>query len=989
MAPEVTEALVGRDPELAILHQLSAIDPGPSFVGLVGEAGIGKTRLLDEAERAAREAGVTVGRARGLGATGVPPLWPWVQVLDALGAPGVAAGYEPSLDTFRQRLEHVVARPTLIVLDDLQFLDSSSLAFLVELLEVQPIPLLRLLVASRPDEDAAVQEALSVVQHRGQLLRVSGLAVRDCAEILGDGVDAVAVHAATAGNPFHLAQVRRAGMPGADSLSEVLDRRWRRLPERVRSVLMAVALLGSECEIELIQAVVADDRELLSAALDEASRDGLLNRLGIGRVAFSHDLIREHACDQVEPDDLQAWHRSIARVLIGRVDAAPETSGAIAQHLALAGGDPANTLFWARRAGDHAMLVGAAAVAAEQFSLALVAAEAFDARAEDVLDIRLLHGEALLMAGDRSGATTAFRDAAELARSAQDVHRLAAGLVGLQRSGQSDELGDLAEELEALGEALLAAEDPAAARVLRALVELRLASGAEARYLITVADQAADLANRTRHLDGALHGAFAQRAALAGACSPGLMRDATAELRRSAEAVGNVSALHDAMCLEVADALIAGDSFGLRRSVAAITSLAEISSARRMRRMAGVYRASVALLEGRLDEVESTLEELGRRPDTSVTTALFGLHVDRLRAEFDPGHVEWLLDSAPTAPLFRSLVPWAYAAAGDLVEAGHGLDRCMAGGVLDDVGPLSSTSALPFLAEACWSVGATEHAHGLFARIEPFSGRCFVAGTGDEVIWAGPADLALGLLATLDPSLGDGEEFLSAAEATARRLDAQPTIDLIQRARSNTRAASHPTSGPSSSEVVLLRAGSTWTYRRGEIAAGLRHRKGLDQLVALLRSPGVEVHSIDLVRDPGGGSVTVVEGLSGERGSAGLEVFDPQARDAYRRRYRDLTAELTEAEGWNDTGRASLLREELDALAQELQRGIGLAGRARTTGSTAEKARVNVTRTLKAALDSIGEHDTLVADHLTRSIRTGVYCAYEPSETALAWRLDD
>jgi hypothetical protein len=67
---------------------------------------------------------------------------------------------------------------------------------------------------------------------------------------------------------------------------------------------------------------------------------------------------------------------------------------------------------------------------------------------------------------------------------------------------------------------------------------------------------------------------------------------------------------------------------------------------------------------------------------------------------------------------------------------------------------------------------------------------------------------------------------------------------------------------------------------------------------------------------------------------------------------------------------------------------VGLDGRDRPTGSGAERARVNVTRSLKRAVAAIAERVPDLGAHLERSLRTGRFCSYSPEPaTALTWEV--
>jgi hypothetical protein len=117
-------------------------------------------------------------------------------------------------------------------------------------------------------------------------------------------------------------------------------------------------------------------------------------------------------------------------------------------------------------------------------------------------------------------------------------------------------------------------------------------------------------------------------------------------------------------------------------------------------------------------------------------------------------------------------------------------------------------------------------------------------------------------------------------------------------------------------------------------------------------------------------------------------VLDSEAKPAYRTRRDELEQELTEAEAWNDPERVARLRVEADALTHELTAALGLGGRDRSAVSAAERARVSVTRAIRAALARIGEHSTGLGAHLDATIRTGTFCSYTPDPRApITWQL--
>jgi ElaB/YqjD/DUF883 family membrane-anchored ribosome-binding protein len=120
-------------------------------------------------------------------------------------------------------------------------------------------------------------------------------------------------------------------------------------------------------------------------------------------------------------------------------------------------------------------------------------------------------------------------------------------------------------------------------------------------------------------------------------------------------------------------------------------------------------------------------------------------------------------------------------------------------------------------------------------------------------------------------------------------------------------------------------------------------------------------------------------------GSTG-EVLDATARRAYEQRVRDLQAEVDEADAHHDVARADQARAELDALVDQLTEALGLGGRARTKGSSAERARSTVTQRVRATIRRLDDVHPRLGRHLRAAIRTGSFCAYEPEEPT-RWQL--
>ncbi len=198
-------------------------------------------------------------------------------------------------------------------------------------------------------------------------------------------------------------------------------------------------------------------------------------------------------------------------------------------------------------------------------------------------------------------------------------------------------------------------------------------------------------------------------------------------------------------------------------------------------------------------------------------------------------------------------------------------------------------------------------------------------------------------------------------------------------------------------ELSLARDGETWIVRRGEAELRVADRKGLHYLAVLVAHPGVELHATELATtDERGRAATGVTDLvaiapegSVVEARTGIAALDPTAKRQYRERLDALREELDEAERFNDPERAERARQEIDFIGTELSAAVGLGGRDRPLADDAERARVNVTKRIKAAIGKIEELDPGLGRYLGRTIRTGIFCVYEPEQSTATPRRED
>jgi transcriptional regulator with AAA-type ATPase domain/tetratricopeptide (TPR) repeat protein len=370
--------LAGRRHELELLRDrfAAAADGHGQVVGIVGEAGIGKSRLLLELRRSLRSERAAWFDGRCLSYGSAVPYLPVTAILrrsvriaegdsaasivrkvraglDELGmdpeewAPylhhllGVKEGTERlgvlSREAFRARTVDALRqmclrgsrqRPIVFVCEDLQWVDSSSEECLASLIEASAGAAVLSLLTYRPgyrppwmDKSYATQLSLQPLS-RGDSQRIveSLLGPRDARDAL-----APAILSKAEGNPFFLEELCRAvgEQPEAaavavpDTVEEALRARIDRLPEDVKTTLRLASVIGREIPLETFQAVWRGPGDF-EAHLRELTRLEFLyeqSRPPESVYVFKHALTQEVVYDSLPVAQRHALHTAVAAAL--------------------------------------------------------------------------------------------------------------------------------------------------------------------------------------------------------------------------------------------------------------------------------------------------------------------------------------------------------------------------------------------------------------------------------------------------------------------------------------------------------------------------------------------------------------------------------------------------------------------------------------------------------------------------------------------------
>ncbi len=406
----VTGSMVGRSSELAaVTQELREAVSRLSAVTLEGEPGVGKTRLLLAAAEMAATSGFIVvavtadEEIRGpfLLAQSIfaaPALREAIsgtavessvqRVIDAISGrdePGLETlGAESKLlrtfDLAGMALSTIAGqRPLALLIDDAQWADDDTLRLLRYAVRADADRPIFLLLTIRPDELAAVTEAVNFVADMERMgvvrrLRPGRFSQVETGELarqaLGGSIDqasVAAMHSQSEGVPFIIEELvrtyREAGMiqqiDGVWTLGRnaaklvpsavrtLIGRRAARLPPGTRSVLSDAAVLGRSFSLRDLGEVRSRlDQEVpvpgsLADALEPATKAGLLLQHPEGAPAdytFTHEQVREFAMAELTQARRRAVHRTIVDLLLDSGEPTAAALPLIAHH-ALAGGD--------------------------------------------------------------------------------------------------------------------------------------------------------------------------------------------------------------------------------------------------------------------------------------------------------------------------------------------------------------------------------------------------------------------------------------------------------------------------------------------------------------------------------------------------------------------------------------------------------------------------------------------------------------------------
>src|SRR5881409_1593069 len=824
---------VGRQRELAELRAglEDAVGGRGRFFLVVGEAGIGKTRLAEELAREAAERGGVALWGRCWEGEGAPPYWPWVQVIRALlqGVPaeelrpsvGAGAPYlvplVPELgERFRDlpalstspRSEHArfylfdaVATllrsaaqrtPLVLVLDDLQWADAPSLLLLQFLAhELRDVRILLLGTYGEEEVRRFLEETIG----------------RSPAPVL-----VRAVHRETEGNPFFVDEIVRllvaeralerhedpspGRFPVPQGVREAIRRRLAPLPPPAREALALASVVGREFDLAILHRACGLDPEALLETLGPALAREIVVREpgGVGRYRFTHALIRETLYEELGPAERIRLHGQIGEVLeeVHRADPTPHLT-ALAHHFLEAaparGADKA--LVYSTRAGRHAAASLSYEAAAAHFQSALeVLGLARPGDERERCELLLARGDVQWKSGDGRGARETFQQAAEIARRIGDAPLLARSALGFAgegsrllwvRSGVLDQA-----RIELLEEALhrLGDGDPGLRARLLARLAINLYWDPQPERVLALSEEALTLA---RQLGDPGQLAAALRARLIALWRPETAEERLAiadEIVTLGQRTGDRELSLLGHRFRIVGFLEFGDVVAADREIEAWAQIAgELRGPLYLTDLA-MWRATRAIMDGRFADGEEQAKravELGQRehdaqPIMRYEIQTFVLHFHQGRLDQHLRRSQPRAD-VPAPMLQRCFRAFWWSETGRKAEARLELSALAKEGF-----PLPHDGAwvvsMGLLSAVAAELNDRASAEKLYDLLVPYAGRVGIAAAG--LACSGSVSYHLGLLASTLGRVADAIRHYEDAATVHERMGARPFLAWTQ-----------------------------------------------------------------------------------------------------------------------------------------------------------------------------------------------------------------
>ncbi|HEX3550046.1 MAG TPA: AAA family ATPase, partial [Candidatus Elarobacter sp.] len=376
---------IGRREELAYLHELrrGAASSKGGLVSVVGDAGLGKSRLIGEFCNALTYARYRIARAACTEFAGQP----YGPVLDVLARlEGERRELEPAASQ-REQIQSMVARiaalaarsALVVVIEDVHWADTATLDFLAQLAPKLRAMRAMAIVSFRPEalhpEHPASAALHKVAREQAGRIDLAPLAGAELQTFVREALAEVSltdearrrIARAGEGNPFFTEELLKSAVAESatrkrgtrfavpPTIADTLLERLKPFDEQERHVIGQAAVIGRAFHLDLLATTLGVDAETLLPVLRRARDVQLIEELGPMAFRFRHGLTREAIYGNYLASEVRPLHRTVALTL-ERTPEATSSTELLAYHF-WAAGDAERSVRYNELAGDAASRV--------------------------------------------------------------------------------------------------------------------------------------------------------------------------------------------------------------------------------------------------------------------------------------------------------------------------------------------------------------------------------------------------------------------------------------------------------------------------------------------------------------------------------------------------------------------------------------------------------------------------------------------------------
>ncbi len=846
---------VGREKEQAQLSEIAAAAQAGhrQLVLISGEPGIGKTRLATHTALAMRAGGAAVLFGRSTEGLEVP-YRAWTEALShyvehgsqrvlerhverhggeltrlvprlALRVPGLPPPKQTDAETERYLLlaaavgmlqEASREQPLVVVLDDLQWADSQTLALLKHLVASAAGAELLVLATHRDAELARgnpLNQLLGDLRHEDGIARIGlqGIGREDIGALMRAAVGyepsagsarlADEITRDTDGNPFFATELLRhldesgamaasasergrptraladLGLP--QSVREVVKSRAERLGEKSAALLSTAAVIGRDFDLDLLSRIVDQNEEELLDLLEGAVEAALLQEgRAAGQFSFPHTLVNHTLYELIGPTRRGQTHRWIAEALVEICGEDPgDRAGELAMHWLRASSpqEPRKAAHYCSLAGERALAALAPDEALNWFRRAIELLDQMpDGDARQRCDALIGLGDAQRQAGHDSYNETLL-EASGIAYELTDGERMVRAAKANTR-GFASAVGRIDQRrVEALEAALHLCKESKQRAHLLSLLAVELSYTGDLERRLDLSGKAVLLARESGDSHTLAWALARRQSAIAVPATLGERVAEAEELVALAEELDDPMLRYWAHVWQAMDALDCGDFETASRGREVQEEIAAATGQPIFRWVNTFAPVVLACLAGKFELAEEITNHSAKIASDAGQPDVLAIYAGQIHAiRYEQGRLDEILEvqekvveEAPLIEAYSSALALSYCELDEMEKARAILNRFAADG-FEMTANQSSKNALCFLAEVAARVNEPEAAAILYEQLLPWHDQLNYTA----ITMFGPVERYLGLTATCLERHDDAELHFRRSAETCERIGA-------------------------------------------------------------------------------------------------------------------------------------------------------------------------------------------------------------------------